>query len=372
MFLLDHIYYYFRILINFIFFGSKAFVTKPVVAAVTPITVAEMALEGFVFYPKHSRGKGSPMGWFPYGLGNMLRGKLLYAFPDRSNRWVELICRLTDLVAYLVPTCLLPTVPNTELCETLCVSQKLPLVVWSHGRGGNVADHALLLSQIAVEAPAIVCAVTHTDGSADCYNSASGGMYYYRPTVGSNEPAAREAMAGFKEYQVDLRVRELDALISRVGELGVEYSEIFFGGFDLGGPTALLAAIKRNAPCVSIDGTYCLADRIPFPAQLHTGNLPQLAGSTFVLSDEWDVWHTPVKEQTEKICLQLGGRQITVKQTKHTNFSEFIFWVPFGLRIAGIVHRRGDARKTYRRTTKWLVSLIQQTTTHEDIISLRE
>jgi hypothetical protein len=90
------------------------------------------------------------------------------------------------------------------------------------------------------------------------------------------------------------------------------------------------------------------------------------------MSDDWACWNKPVMDNTLALMEDIKSRTddrtriITVKQTNHFNFTEVMYWVPQimvrALRFTGLLHRRGDPRKNYRRVTKWLIALVQQYT----------
>ena len=354
------------------FFGSKAWASKKTqVCGVSAVHVSEFSLRGFCFYP--SAGTGPALQWFPNGIAHALHGKLRFAFPESERSgWMHAFCVLVVFFAKLIPAFLLPSVPHTVLDPPGGVpNEPLPLVIWSHGRGGNVSDHALLCSQFAVEVPALVCAITHTDGSADCFQSeVVGKHYYYQPSLASRREheAGISELVAMKEYQVDLRVREIEAVIAHLKFRGIKFGKIIVAGFDLGGATALALAAKTPelvAACISLDGTFCIEDKLPFPKALFAK--PLQVPVAFLLSDEWDVWNKPVTNNTRVLMEAVASEEsklITVKQTNHFNFVEVMFWVPkllvSTLRFTGLIHRRGDPRKTYRRTAKWLIALVQQ------------
>ena len=385
---------------NFIFLGSKCWIRKPVVCEVFSFRISEFAIDGYLFTKGNCSGSvsHSPLSWFPLGLSPALVGKFAFA---NTHKWFG---RIAVWVAKFIPSCFLPTVPNTRMVRSLPTSPPRILVVWSHGRGGNVSDNFLMLSQLAVEIPAVVCGITHTDGSADCFRSGNGEIYTYR----ASSPNAKcpEPWLDFKEYQLTLRVAEIRETIEYIEKtMALKFHKIIVAGFDIGGTTAVAASKVLPVSCIALDGLFCLFDKYPFPkamfhqtmdgtpkehqtegvearsstllnthrpedvdtrssTQLHTPDIPHTPRQQNILaliqSDEWEVWNAPVTFYTKQLN---ACKLITVKQTNHWNFSEIIYWAPLPLlRFTGVIHRRGEPRKTYRRTTKWISSLISEYT----------
>mmetsp|Transcript_122870 Transcript_122870/g.393595 ORF Transcript_122870/g.393595 Transcript_122870/m.393595 type:complete len:483 (-) Transcript_122870:107-1555(-) len=110
-----------------------------------------------------------------------------------------------------------------------------PVLVYSHGQGGNMDMGAYFLRQIASHG-VIVVAVEHRDGSAS--------------TADPSNPRPFNLMKG--QLGVQLRAAELvevaTALSTQDGmaaTLGGDPSRLLVGGHSYGGPTALLAACMR-------------------------------------------------------------------------------------------------------------------------------
>jgi hypothetical protein len=223
-----------------------------------------------------------------------------------------------------------------------------------------------LLSQIAVEAPAICVCVTHTDGSADTWLNARNRVSYFRHsrTSGFEEQYLTELIE-MQEYQIRYRVRELHDTIQYLEGI-VDLGKLILGGFDLGGATALAAGLSLNASgVITLDGTFALEDRFQFPRDVFRKSEISTPVA-FLLSDEYHGWNKAITENTKQIMSRTSNSKfITVKQTKHNNFLEsVVYWIPqlslIALRMSGLIHRRACPRKTYRRSVKWLVALIQQ------------
>jgi pimeloyl-ACP methyl ester carboxylesterase len=251
---------------------------------------------------------------------------------------------------------------------------------------------------LASEVPAYVVAITHTDGTADFFPRCHKGLFgYYQnlmvSTAGDHGSVSASSNKGdhhlqqlyeMREYQVRNRTDEIRRTIEFLrDELRLGFGQILVAGFDIGGATAVsmagLVSGQDGPPstpqiqvsgAISIDGMFSVEDRFTFPRNIFE-NPPQVPVA-FVMSDDWASWNKPVMDNTIALMEEIKSRtdertrMITVKQTNHYNFTEVMYWVPQimvrALRFTGLLHRRGDPRKNYRRVTKWLIALVQQYT----------
>ena len=376
--MINWIHAIFSAIVNFVFLGSKSILSsknKPYVCGVYDFEVKDLCMRGRMFYPskRSTLSQTSRAPWFTQSFAETVFGKLTFwAKPETRSLAIQYAIAIAYYICRLIPCSLLPTLPNTTQAssepEIATHDDDLPLILWSHGRGGNVHDHALMLSQMAVEVPAICVAVTHTDGSADSWRNARGqATFFHHARTSGQDERFLQGYIQMQEYQVDYRIRELEAVVEYVKSLKIKFSKIIVGGFDIGGATALAAAARLNAAgVVTIDGTFALEDRFEFPKELFAiQQIPQPVA--FLLSDEYQVWNKAVHDNTMTLMQKTPTHKvITVKQTKHYNFIECMYWIPqiflIALRVSGVIHRRACPRKTYRRSVKWLVALIQQYT----------
>ena len=117
---------------------------------------------------------------------------------------------------------------------------RAPLLVYSHGFGGNMDMASYLFRSFAAQG--IVCAaVEHTDGTASYTQLADGSSLSFSPGMLS------------RGEQLSRRAAELLAA-SRPGALGLDgllplspEPDVFLGGHSYGGPSALLAAALAAA-----------------------------------------------------------------------------------------------------------------------------
>jgi dienelactone hydrolase len=196
---------------------------------------------------------------------------------------------------------------------------------------------------------------------------------YFRHSKSSGQDERHlEETVEMQEYQIQYRIRELESVVNHLRTTyGIACDKKIVGGFDMGGATALLAAEKLGAVgVISLDGQFALADRFRFPRSIFEDGRVVNVPSAFMLSDEWQVWNRAVTDNTKSLSERCpDSKLITVKQTKHNNFIECMYWIPqiflIFLRLSGIIHRRASPRKSYRRTVKWLVALVQQYTSDQ-------
>lgn len=359
---------FFISLSNFIFQSSKS--VKPLRCGVRDFSIPELGISSArIFYPSESLDNVN-VPWFTQreDLPHIVKGKLDFLFnPQTRSNTFTIFVWVLHFLAKFVPTALLPRIPNTSPDIQCLQNTSLPLIVWSHGKGGNIHDHALMLSQFAVEIPAICLCLNHADGSADVWRTSDNKPRYFRhPIVSGSDERYLKEMREMAEYQIQYRCNELTEAVAHVQQrLGFNVSQIFVGGYDLGGATALQLAPKLHAVgAVSIDGTFSVNEKFKFPRDVFSQQHISIP-TAFLLSDEWELWNRVMTDNTKILNEKTTNHKlITVKQTKHNNFIELMFWVPqplvFLLRLAGFIHRRGSPRKTYRRTVKWLVGFIQQ------------
>lgn len=121
----------------------------------------------------------------------------------------------------------------------------LPLLVYSHGFGGNM-DMATYLMRAFASHGIVVAAVEHTDGTAS-----------FTTTGNDDVPKPFEPLALSRKEQLNRRADELLAA-AEPGALslpqGLSVGDTFIGGHSFGGPAALLASANAPARGISVRG----------------------------------------------------------------------------------------------------------------------
>eukprot|EP00466_Bigelowiella_natans_P012449 jgi/Bigna1/68373/fgenesh1_pg.6_\ len=108
-----------------------------------------------------------------------------------------------------------------------------PLLVYSHGFGGNMDMAASLLRQIASEG-IVVLALEHTDGTASRTVLADGSERKFQPTLFSRE---QQLLRRSEELLVGSQPSSFPPELRRM----IDWDSVFLGGHSYGGPSALLA-----------------------------------------------------------------------------------------------------------------------------------
>jgi pimeloyl-ACP methyl ester carboxylesterase len=112
------------------------------------------------------------------------------------------------------------------------VNEKLPLLIYSHGYGGNMDMGTYFLKQMASKGM-IVAAVEHTDGTASSTVLPTGEVLPFSPSLYS----------GILQLQ-----KRAEELVEAAQVIAAQYStsSIYFGGHSYGAPSALVAAEKHK------------------------------------------------------------------------------------------------------------------------------
>lgn len=187
---------------------------------------------------------------------------------------------------------------------------KIPLLIYSHGFGGNMDMATYLMRQIA-SFGVVVAALEHRDGTAS----------YTEHSDGKAQPFAPGRLSG--SDQLEIRAAELLAAM-KPGALGndlpIDESRVFLGGHSYGGPAALLAAAKAAS-----------LDSAPKPAGLLLHD-PALGMSgrnqARMISEELGY---PVLSYTSDEYDRAGvrcGTTYHVEGCFHGNFVDAALWAP--------------------------------------------
>lgn len=108
----------------------------------------------------------------------------------------------------------------------------MPLLVYSHGYGGNM-DMATYFMRAIASTGVVVAAVEHTDGTASSTQLRDGTTLPFSPGLKTGKE------------QLSCRADELleaSKIVNLPSEFAIDPSKVFLGGHSYGGPSALLAA----------------------------------------------------------------------------------------------------------------------------------
>jgi predicted esterase len=173
---------------------------------------------------------------------------------------------------------------GAELDATPVADASLPLLVYSHGFGGNMDMGTYLMRQMSSYG-AIVVALDHTDGTASCTRLADGSLLKFSPRLLSNsaqlERRAKELLAA----------TQADALPA---DLPIDRERVFLGGHSYGGPACLVAAAASGD--ATMDAASIRGLVLHDPALSMGSNLLQLTRdcpTMSIVSDEYDAAGVP-------------------------------------------------------------------------------
>lgn len=213
---------------------------------------------------------------------------------------------LSFLLAHLATAksgCRLNAAPDSE--------STLPLLVYSHGYGGNMDMATYFVREIASHG-VVVVALEHADGTASCTRDADGSFLKFSPRLLS------------RDAQLSRRAQELLAGACNTNlpsDLPIDYDRVFLGGHSYGGPACLTAAAlqaRQGSSDPSAAGPKIRGLLLHDPAVAMGRNLQLTRDCPTVsfTSDEYDA--------AGVIC----GRTLHAKGCFHGNFVDAPLWAP--------------------------------------------
>lgn len=212
---------------------------------------------------------------------------------------------LSFLLAHLADAdsgCLEDAPPDT--------TQQWPMLVYSHGYGGNFDMAAYFLRSMA-SMGMVVAAVEHTDGTASSTVLADGTRLDFTPTLLSGR------------QQLDRRATELleAASVSNLPtSFAIDSSRIFFGGHSYGAPSALLAAAQASK-----QQQLNIAGLVLHDPALGMG-YGQLSGLRSILANIPTVSYT--SDEYNRAGVRYGDLTLHVRGAFHGNFVDAPLWAP--------------------------------------------
>lgn len=192
--------------------------------------------------------------------------------------------------------------------------EKFPLLVYSHGYGGNM-DMSTYLFRAVASTGVIVAAVEHGDGTASYTKLSDGTDLPFSPSfLSSSEQLERRA-------QELLAATDLNALPTEFASV-VDPKAIFLGGHSYGGPSALLAASRatlsavNNAPIAGL----ILHDPALSMGSGMLGDLQSLYKAVPTISYTSDEYNAA--------GVSCGNLTVHVRGAFHGNFVDAPLWAP--------------------------------------------
>ncbi len=180
-----------------------------------------------------------------------------------------------------------------------------PLLIYSHGYGGNM-DMATYFLRAIAQRGIVVAALEHTDGTASSTVLSDGRRLDFD-----------SSMCSLKEG-LDKRARELEEAVQYIPSLlpGGSKSQVFLGGHSYGAPSVLLAS-QRQRPW---DNSPKIAGLILHDPALSMGrgfNLTPKIPTVSYVSDEYN-----------RAGISCGDATYHVRGAFHGNFVDAPLWAP--------------------------------------------
>eukprot|EP00802_Teleaulax_amphioxeia_P018616 Tamp_18814.p1 GENE.Tamp_18814~~Tamp_18814.p1 ORF type:complete len:426 (+),score=44.18 Tamp_18814:158-1279(+) len=182
----------------------------------------------------------------------------------------------------------------------------LPLLVYSHGYGGNMDMATYFMREIASHG-AVVVALEHADGTASSTRRSDGSLLPFSPRLLSSDAQllcrARELLAGTSPTNLP-------------ADLPIDYDRVFLGGHSYGGPACLTAAALQASGEIPGPQIRGLLLHDPALAMGQNLRLTRDCPTVSFTSDEYD--------RGGVIC----GRTQHAKGCFHGNFVDAALWAP--------------------------------------------
>ena len=191
---------------------------------------------------------------------------------------------------------------NAEPYDNNNNKKKFPLLVYSHGYGGNMDMATYFLREIAGQGM-IVAALEHTDGTASSTVLKDGNRLDFSPNLYS----ARDG--------VTLRSNEMLEAVDYLSQLLPNVDKVLLGGHSYGAPTAILASQNASIRRQQISGLILHDPALGMGYNLL--DLPPKMPTISYTSDEYN-----------RGGVRCGDVTFHVKGAYHGNFVDAPLWAP--------------------------------------------
>jgi len=209
---------------------------------------------------------------------------------------------------------------------------RFPLLVYSHGYGGNM-DMATYFLRAIASTGTVVAAVEHTDGTASSTQLKDGTMQPFSPNLMTGREQlscrAEELLEVYEMLVGSENQLQSSSVEEEFGNI-IDPTKVFLGGHSYGAPSALLAAFrasKENQKGISTTRDVNIAGII-----LHD---PALAmGYDDMLGDNNDntMKNIPTisytSDEYNRAGVRYGDSTVHVKGAFHGNFVDAPLWAP--------------------------------------------
>jgi len=227
----------------------------------------------------------------------------------------------------------IPPLPSAASGSTTTTG--MPLLVYSHGYGGNM-DMATYFLRAIASTGAIVAAVEHTDGTASSTQLTDDNDGIATTTT---LPFSPNLLSG--REQLDRRANELLEAASQLksilpSDFEIDRSRVFLGGHSYGGPSALLAASRRCgldiAGIILHDPALSMGydDMLPPPEENNDDT--DTTNTSASSSSPRKTSHIPVisytSDEYNRAGVKYGDCTLHVRGAFHGNFVDAPLWAP--------------------------------------------
>ncbi|ELT98440.1 hypothetical protein CAPTEDRAFT_177616 [Capitella teleta] len=291
-----------------------------------------------LYYPTNSTDAQWPL-WLPnkkYGNG--------YVYFRRKNTKI-----FGTILNWVGGDMYVPVLWQAPVLETEEVAEPFPVVLFTHGLGGNRTTYSTLCSDIASNG-FIVAAIEHRDGSASmtyCFKQPACNDTFLEEEIGCLEAESKEDDFNIRNKQVQLRVTEIQRLLDFLETVNagrevrnvlghhfdlrslkgrLDMSKVSVVGHSFGASTAIatLASGDQRVKCgVALDGWMLPLDQSVYSEV--TAPLLMVNTESFQWKDNVrPMYRFGVNGDDEKMRRLL----ITIRGTCHQSQSDFQFMVP--------------------------------------------
>ena len=220
---------------------------------------------------------------------------------------------------------------------------KLPILLFSHGIGGNCEIYSQLCADIA-DSGFIVVALEHEDGSASYAMNSNGEEIFYQFPP-KDMPYTRQNVVKFRKPFLEQRKQEVESAFEHMKMLSeskdathpfkhiadvVDFDRVAIGGHSFGGAST----IHLNASSSSVLKPRCVLLHDPWPFCVSEKDINQglnrptlcMVGDRFRNSPEYAITEDLIEQTRRKNRVKVYSYH--VQGATHSQFSDTPFWLP--------------------------------------------
>jgi predicted esterase len=264
------------------------------------------------------------------------------------------------------------TLPRCYNDAPISEDGNFPLIVWSHGLTGTGCEHGMLAAALALKGN-IVALTHHSDGSSSLTDintglsiSSATKLKYVHPNLKNYDKMFRQKQVEYRADEVE-EARTLVLTKSDVSEY-IAKDKIIVGGFSFGAATAGLVASKypdTYKAAVLIDGWWHielkqLKVNQDLPLQVHENGIRIPA--IFIGSAEFETYEGLHDGTLRVQALTPKGEVHVLKDTRHGNFMDAMWWLPVWLSRSLKFSGSCDPHQTYTEYISLVLDFVDRIT----------